>query len=166
METCGGFVEDVEVVFAAFDFAQFVGEFDALGFATGEDGGGVSNFEITEAQAVEDGEFVGDEVFVGEKSDAVFDGHVENIGNGFAVVGDFEGFVVVACAFAGGAGDFDVGHEGEAGFDDAFTAAFFTATAFDVEAEARGGVAALFGFVGGGEDFADVVVKADVGGRV
>ena len=33
VETGGGFVEDVEVVFAAFDFAEFVSKFDTLGFA-------------------------------------------------------------------------------------------------------------------------------------
>lgn len=40
------------------------------------------------------------------------------------------------------------------------------AAGFNVEAEAAGIIAALFGFVGVGEELADVVVEADVGGRV
>ena len=32
METCGGFIQDIEIFAAALDLAQFVGEFDSLGF--------------------------------------------------------------------------------------------------------------------------------------
>src|SRR6185503_9798154 len=53
MQSGGGFVKNVEVMAAAAHFAQLGREFDALRFATGQNGGGVAKFEITEAQFVQ-----------------------------------------------------------------------------------------------------------------
>jgi hypothetical protein len=38
-------IEDVQVVFAALELAEFAGEFDALGFAAGEDRRRVAELE-------------------------------------------------------------------------------------------------------------------------
>ena len=48
----------------------------------------------------------------------------------------------------------------------ALALARFAAAAFDVEAEAAGPVAALLGIAGAGEDLADFVEHAGVGGRI
>ena len=42
----GGFVEDVERS-AGVAFGEFEGEFDALGFAAGEGGGGLAEADVT-----------------------------------------------------------------------------------------------------------------------
>ena len=61
---------------------------------------------------------------------------------------------------------FDVGHEVELGGDHAFALALLAAPALDVEAEAAGLVSALHGQRRLGEQVADGVVEADVGGGV
>ena len=45
MQASGGFVEDVERS-ACVAFGEFQGEFDALGFAAGEDGGGLAEADV------------------------------------------------------------------------------------------------------------------------
>lgn len=52
VEAGGGFVEDVEGV-AVLGALEFGGEFDALGFAAGEFGGGLSEAEVAEADFAE-----------------------------------------------------------------------------------------------------------------
>lgn len=45
MQACGGFVEDVECS-AGVALGEFQGEFDALGFAAGEGGGGLAEADV------------------------------------------------------------------------------------------------------------------------
>ena len=45
MQASGGFVEDVERS-AGVAFGEFQGEFDALGFAAGEGGGGLAETDV------------------------------------------------------------------------------------------------------------------------
>ena len=45
MQAGGGFVEDVERS-AGVAFGEFQGEFDALGFAAGEGGGGLAEADV------------------------------------------------------------------------------------------------------------------------
>ena len=47
MQAGGGFVEDVECS-AGVAFGEFQGEFDALGFAAGEGGGGLAEADVAE----------------------------------------------------------------------------------------------------------------------
>ena len=79
---------------------------------------------------------------------------------------DFEGFAVVAAAVAGFAGDIDRREEVHFDLDEAVALAFLAAAALDVEAEAAGLVAANFGGGQSGEEVADLVEHAGVGGRV
>ena len=51
VEAGGGLVEEVEGV-AGVRFAEFGGEFDALGFAAGEGGGGLAEFDVGESDVV------------------------------------------------------------------------------------------------------------------
>ena len=85
MEAGGGFVEDVEVVFAAFEFAEFAGQFDALGFAAAE---GVADFQVAQAQFVQRFDFAQDRGFVGEEVDAFFDAQPRQKGRGKKVSGE------------------------------------------------------------------------------
>ena len=45
MQAGGGFVEDVER-YTGVAFGEFQGEFDALGFAAGEGGGGLAKADV------------------------------------------------------------------------------------------------------------------------
>ena len=103
---------------------------------------------------------------VREELDGVFDGHVQHVGDVLAVVQNLERFLLVAVAFAGWAGDFDVGHERQLRYDLAIAAALFTTSTLHVEAELRRRVAAFLRFVGASEQLANVVVEPNVRRRV
>ena len=165
VETGGGFVEDVEGLGAAA-FGQFGGELDPLGFAAGKGAGGLSEREVAESDFLHGGEFVGHGGHGAEKRQGFVDGHVQHIGDVFAFVGDLEGLAVVAATVADVAGDEDVGEEMHFDFERAVALAMFAASAFDVEAEASGVVAAD---TGGGdlrEKFADGAEGTGVGGGI
>ncbi len=62
-------VEDVQIVLAALELAEFAGEFDALGLAPGEDRRRVAELEVAEAELVQDGNLAGDRRLVLEELD-------------------------------------------------------------------------------------------------
>ena len=101
-----------------------------------------------------------------KKSSAFGDGHVEDVGDRLALVRDFECLAVVAFAVADLAGHEDIGQEVHLDLDDALALAGFAATAFDVEREAAGHVAARFASGHRGEELADRGEESGVGGRV
>ena len=101
-----------------------------------------------------------------QKRQRVFDGHVEHVGDGVALVVDRERFAVVAAAAADFAGDVHVGQEVHFDAAQAVALAGFAAPALDVEAEASGLVAALAGFGQHGEEVADGGEDAGVGGGI
>lgn len=68
--------------------------------------------------------------------------HVEDIGNGLALVEDLEGFAVVARPVAHSAGDVDVREEVHLDAQRAVALAGLAAPALDVEGEAPGSVTA------------------------
>jgi hypothetical protein len=101
-----------------------------------------------------------------KKVNRLVHGHVEDVGDVHALEMDFEGFAVVAAAVAGFAGDIDGRQEVHFDFDQAVALAFLATAALDVEAEAAGLVAADFGRGQFGEEIADLVEHAGVGGRI
>ena len=78
----------------------------------------------------------------------MLNGHIKNVGDGFAFVVNFESLTVVAMAFALIALDVDIGEEVHFDFFSALPHACFAAAAFDVEGEAAGLVATDFCFFG------------------
>ena len=165
MQAGGRFVEDVERS-AGVAFGEFEGEFDALGFAAGEGGGGLAEADVAEAyvhQGLQFARYGGDGV---EKFAGFFDGHVEDLADVFAFVLDFEGFAVVAFAVADFAGDVHVGQEVHFDFNHAVALAGFAAAAFDVEGESADVVAAFAREGDTGEEFADGGEQAGIGGGV
>ena len=82
-------------------------------------------------------------------------GELQDFVNVQAVVLDLENAALVARALALFAEQFDVGEELHLDGHGAIALADFAAAAGDVEGEVAGGVAALFGFAGGGEETAD-----------
>ena len=162
MEAGGGFIEDVERV-AGGAPGEFLGEFDALGFAAGQGGGLLADLDVAEADFEQHGELFADGRHGLEEFDAVFDCHVQHVGDGFALEFHFQGFAVVAVAVADVAGDIDIGQEVHFDLDQAVARAGFAAPAFDVEAEAAGFVAAGQRFRQAGEPIADVGEAAGIG---
>src|SRR5437764_399139 len=73
VEAGGRFVEDVEGVGAA-DSLELGGEFDALGFAAGELGGGLAEADVAEADFAQDGEGAVDMRLLGEELPRRIDG--------------------------------------------------------------------------------------------
>ena len=100
------------------------------------------------------------EVF--EERDRVVDAQIKDVGDRKALVADFQRLAIESLAFADRAGDEQIGQELHFDFFDAVALAFLAAAPFDVETEAARLEAALFGFFGAGEHFANFVEDADV----
>ena len=161
----GRFVEDVEGA-AGVAFGEFAREFDPLRFAAGEGHGVLSETDVAEAHVEQGLQFALQRRDVFEEMPGFLDVHVQYVADGFAFVGDTEGFAVVACAVADVAGDVYVRQEVHFDFDDAVALAGFASAAFDVEGEAPRRVAARAAFLGTGEKVADGGEDAGVGGGV
>ena len=101
-----------------------------------------------------------------KKRQRVLHGHVQHLGDVLAAVGHLQRLTVVALAVAHLAGHVDVGQEVHLDLDLAVALAGLAAAAAHVEGEAPRRVAAGLGLGRGGEQRADVVPQADVGGRV
>jgi len=160
-----GLVEDVESA-GEISFAELAGYFDALGFAAGEGGGCLTELDVFETDLREDVETAHERRVVGEEFAGLTHGHVEDVGDAFTLIFDFEGLGVVALALAGLAGDVDVGQEMHLDANLAVALAGFAAAAFDVEGESTGLVASGAGLFGTGENLANLVEYLGVGGRV
>ena len=153
-------------MFAAFELAELAGEFDALGFAAGENRRRVAELEVSESKLIQDADLAGDRRLIREELDAFLNRQIEDFGDVLALVLDLERVLVVTRPLAGRAEDFHVGHERKLRRDRPFAGTFLAAAAFDVEAEGRGREAALFGLVGFGEQRANRVIEADVSRRI
>jgi hypothetical protein len=94
------------------------------------------------------------------------DVHFEDVGDGFSLEADVEGFAVEAFAFAVGAGDPDIGEEVHFEAFGAVALTGFAASARDIEGEASGGVSAGLGVGEFGVEIADEVEELDVCGGV
>lgn len=154
VEAGGGFVEEVEG--GAGGLVEFLGDFQALGFAAGEGGEGLAEVEVAEADGGEGAEGGGDGG-VGEAVGGLVDGEGVDVGDGAAVDGVGEDLGEEAAALAGLADGFLAVHEGEVGAYDAEAVAF-GAGAFGVGAEQGGGHVVV-----AGEESADGGGDAGVG---
>ena len=101
-----------------------------------------------------------------EELGRVLDRHIEHLGNGLALVMHLECLAVVARALAYLARHVHVGQEVHLDLEGAITRTRFAAATFDVERESAGLVSANLGLGGGGEQRADLVEDAGVGGRI
>ena len=165
VEAGGGLVQYVEGL-AGGSAGEFLGEFDALGFAAGEGGGLLADLYVAEADFGEHRHLVADGGDGLEEFHRVLDGHVEHVGDAVALELHLQRFAIVARAVADVAGDIDVGEEVHLDLEHAVALAGFAAAALDVEAEAAGLVAARLRFGEAREPVADVGEGAGVGGRV
>ena len=107
-----------------------------------------------------------DLVLVGEEIHRLLDAHIEHLGDVLPLETDLQRLPVVALASAHLAGHVDVGQEVHLDLERAVALAGLAAPALDVEAEAARTVATDLGLLRHGEQLADVVEQAGVGGRV
>ena len=63
-------VENVQIVFTAFELAKFASKLDALGFAAGEDRRRMAELEVSESEFVQDRDLAGDRRLILEELDA------------------------------------------------------------------------------------------------
>src|SRR5713101_2009202 len=107
MQAGGGLVEDVEGA-AGLALGKLAGELDALGFATGEGGGGLAELDVAEADFDEGGEFLLDLRNLVEQLQGFGGRKIQNVGNGMAFETHGERFGSVAAAAADFAGDVNI----------------------------------------------------------
>src|SRR5690606_19048666 len=98
----------------------------------------LADMDIGEADAVERLHLLAEGGNGAEEDFGLLDGHVEDIGDRFALEGDFQRLAIVALALADVAGDVDVGQEVHLDLDDAVALAGLAASALDVEGETAG----------------------------
>ena len=165
MQAGGRLVQDIERV-AGGAAGEFGGQFDALGFAAGQRGRRLAQMDIAQADIVQGLQLVLDGGDIGEEFQRFFHGHIQDIGDRFAPVADVQRLPVIALAVADFAGDIDIRQELHFDLDDAVALAGFAAPALDIEGEAAGPVAAGAGLRGLGEELADHVEDAGIGGGV
>ena len=89
----GGLVQQIKRA-ACLAFGELAGEFHALGFAAGECGCRLAEMDVAEADIDEGLELGVDGGDVLEDGDGVFDGQVEQVGDGVAVEADGEGLLI------------------------------------------------------------------------
>ena len=119
-----GFLDEVEVVFLSGSLAhgftplgEFTDELDALGFAAGEGGGGLSELEVTKAGVVEQLEGAVESGVGGEKFRCLADAHPEDLADILAVVAHVQCREIIAHFMACFTGDPGGGKEIHFQFD-------------------------------------------------
>ena len=165
MQSGGGLVEDVDGA-AGGALLQFGRELDPLGLPAGQRRRRLAQAHVTQADVDEGFEIAVDAADRLEELAGVLDGHVEDLRDGLALVVHLQGLAVVAGALAHLAGDVDVGQEVHLDLDRPVARARLAAAALDVEGEPARFVASDLGLGGGGEQGADLVENAGVGGGV
>ena len=145
---------------------QLGGELDPLRLTAGQGGRGLAEPDVAEPDVVERLHVPGDGGHRLEEVGGLLDRHVEHVGDRLALEVHLERLAVVAGAVADLARHVDVGEEVHLDLDRAVAGARVAAPALDVEREPPGLVAADLRLGRGGEQLADVVEDAGVGGRV
>jgi hypothetical protein len=92
--------------------------------------------------------------------------HIQHLGDIFALVADFQSFVIVALTLALFAGNIDVREKMHLYFLDPVAAAGFTPSAFDIKGKTTGSVAADFGLFQIGEQIANMGKGSGVSRRI
>ena len=169
----GGFVQNVQRAAFALRcaatggraFGQFCDELDALRFAAGERRAGLAEGEITQAHVVQKLQRAGDGAVVGEEFARLRNGQRQKVCDVVAAPAHAARVFGKARAAAGFAGNFHVRQKTHFSGDLPLAEADRAAPVAGVEGKAGGVKAAHARFRGAGEQFADAVPKADVGGR-
>src|SRR5215813_1924412 len=156
------FIEDIHRMLGSLQLAQFSRDLDALGFTSGESGGGLAERQISQAKIVDYFDLLSDRRLFGKECHAFLDRHVQYIVDRLAAQCDLERLAVEPRTLARATCHFDVRHEVELCGDDAFSLTFFAASTLDVETESPGFVIAFYRQRRLRKQITNRVVKADV----
>ena len=161
----GGLVQDIEGA-ARGPAGQLRGQLHPLGLAAGQGGGGLAQLHIAQAHVAQGAELFGDFRHRGEELQGLLRRHVQHVGDALALVAHLQGLPVIALAAAHLAGDVYVGQEVHLDFQHTVAAAGLAPAALGVEGEPPRAIAPGLGLLGGGEQGADLVEQARVGGGI
>src|SRR5439155_20525489 len=145
---------------------EFGGELDALGLTAGQGRRALAEAHVPQADVDQGLQVAVDRRDRLEELLGLLDRHVQDLGDGPALVVDFEGLAVVPGALADLAGDVHVREEVHLDLDGAVAGAVLAAAALDVEGEPARRVPPDLGLGGLGEQLAHVVEHAGVRRRV
>ena len=148
--------------FNGIDGGEVFDEFEALGFAAAEGVEGLTEGKVAEANVGQGGEAAADGGLAGKEVESVLDGHGEEVGDGFAFVGDAKDVGFEALAFAFGAEDVEVGHKLHFDFFIAEAETVFAASVAGIKGEVAGGPIEAFGFFCSGKEGTDAVPNVAV----
>src|SRR5215470_8319309 len=143
-------------------FAELIGQLDALSFAAGERVAGLSKRNVPHADVFKDLQRPSDLGKCMKYRHRFFDGHAENIGDGFIIEANGQGFLIKAFAAAGLAIDENVRQKTHFLSDLSLARAGLTAPAFDVERKTAGGVTAQTSFRRERIELANFVEQTDI----
>ena len=122
--------------------------------------------DVAQADLLQCLQFIQNTGNVGEKLTRVIDGHVEDVGNIFALVFDFQRFPVVARTVTNLTGYVHIGQEIHFNADNAIAVAGLAAAAFNIKAKAAGLIAAHLRFGRLAEKLADKIKDPRIGCRI
>ena len=132
MQSCSGFVEDVERAASVFS-SQFGSQFDALTLASGKGVAGLAEFDVTQSDFLQDLNLIKYRGLILKELDCLIDGHIQNVCDALASETHLECFSVVALAPTFLARHEDIGQEVHLDGAVAVAATRFATTAFHVE---------------------------------
>ena len=168
MQSRGRFVQQIKRLSGAL-LDQLASQLDALGFAAGQRGRGLTQLDVVESHIVEGLQFVAYLRDVLEQLQQLLDIHFENLGDGLLLELHLQRFAVVAVTFADGTGHPHVGQKVHFEPIGTVPLAGFATPARDVETEAARLMTAPAGFGQLREQGANVVedldVRAGIGAR-
>ncbi len=165
VQTGCGFVEDIKG-FPRAAFAQLQGELHALGLASRERQGTLSQTDVIEANVTECVQSALDLRNRGKELLRLFYRHLQDLVDVFPLVANVQRLAGEPLAVADVTGDVDVGQEVHFDLDRTGALAVLAAAALDVEGEASGFVAARLGLREAGEQLTNRREEPDVGGGV
>ncbi len=158
-------VEDVERLVGVTP-AEMARQLDPLRLPAGERRGRLTERQVPEADVLEDLELVRDRRLPLEEVGRFVDGHLEDVGDVLALVGDVEHLFLVAFAAAGLALEIEIGQKLHLDLHHALALALLAAPPRHVEAEEAGFVAVDLRRPRLTEELADAVERVGIGGGV
>ncbi len=145
---------------------QFGSEFDPLGFSSREGGRRLPQPHIPQTDIDQSAQVTSDRLDRGEELQGVLDRQIQHLGDGLALVANLQGLPVVAGPVAHLAGHVHVGQEVHLDLDGAFAGTVLAASTLHVEREPTRLIPTNLGLGRFGEEFANAVEDAGVGGGV
>src|SRR6516162_2386420 len=165
MQASGWFVEDIQCAACSLA-AQFRRQLDSLSFTAAQSRGRLAEADVAETDFRKGQEWIIDLRNGAKEGDRLIDGHVEDIGDIFPFIRDFQGLAIVPAAIASLASDIDGRQEVHLDFEQAVSLAFFASATFDIETEPARFIATDSRGWEAREDIANGVEHAGISGGI